>query len=329
MKAQREVWGETMIELANDDPRVVVLDGDLATSTKADLFAVAHPDKFFEIGIAEQNMVGMAFGMSTLGYRPWMSSFGVFFTHRALDSVRMLLAQTSAPVRIAASYAGLLNGSSGKTHQDIEDLAIMRAMPGMTVIAPADAVEAAAAIRWAAEYDGPVYLRIARDAVADVFASGHQFVPGAVLTLRSGTDVTLVSTGVQTSRVLAAAQLLEAAGVSTGVVHVPSIKPIDEAALIEAISGDAEVFTVEEHSIHGGLGGLVSEIVTSSDLGKRVTRLGLADAWSESAPNDFLLDKYGLSAERVAEQVTASLKCLRPLKFPSVDGRASSCNRSF
>ena len=150
MKAQRDVWGQTLVDLARSDSRVALVDGDLATSTKADLFAEAFPERFFEIGIAEQNMVGVAFGLSTLGYRPWLSTFGVFLTHRALDPIRMLVSQTGAPVKIAASYAGLLNGSSGKTHQDIEDLAIMRAMPGMTVIAPADAEEAEAAIRWSA-----------------------------------------------------------------------------------------------------------------------------------------------------------------------------------
>ncbi|WP_104062273.1 transketolase family protein [Arthrobacter sp. 4R501] len=307
MKAQREVWGQTLVDLARTDSRVAVVDGDLATSTKADLFADAFPDRFFEIGIAEQNMVGVAFGLSTLGFRPWLSTFGVFLTHRALDPIRMLVSQTGAPVKIAASYAGLLNGSSGKTHQDIEDLAIMRAMPGMTVIAPADAVEAEAAIRWAAEHDGPVYLRLARDAVADVFNPGHSFVQGAVHILREGDGAILVSTGVQSSRVMDAAGLLAEQGIETRVVHVPCLKPLDEAALLTALSGPAPIFTIEEHSIIGGLGGLVSELVTGTTLGKTVTRLGLADAWSESAPNAYLLDKYGLSAVRVAEQVGHTL----------------------
>jgi len=303
MKAQRDVWGETLVRLAETDPRIVVLDGDLATSTKADLFAAAHPDRFVEVGIAEQNMVGMAFGMSTLGYRPWLSTFGVFLTHRALDPVRMLLAQTGAAVRVAGAYSGLLNGSSGKTHQDIEDLAIMRAMPGMTVIAPADEFEARAAIEWIAEFDGPVYIRIARDAVEPVFSSDYEFALGAVHLLRAGSDVTIVSTGVQTSRVVAAAELLAQSGISARVVHVPTIKPVDERALLLAVEGDGPVITVEEHSIIGGLGSLVSEISASSAKPFAVTRLGLADTWSESAPNEFLLDKYGLSASRTAEQV--------------------------
>ncbi|MCX8455626.1 transketolase family protein [Paenarthrobacter ureafaciens] len=307
MKAQRDVWGQTLVDLARSDSRVALVDGDLATSTKADLFAEAFPERFFEIGIAEQNMVGVAFGLSTLGYRPWLSTFGVFLTHRALDPIRMLVSQTGAPVKIAASYAGLLNGSSGKTHQDIEDLAIMRAMPGMTVIAPADAEEAEAAIRWSADYDGPVYIRLARDPVADVFDSDHVFVPGAVHVLREGGDAILVSTGVQTSRVMDSAELLTEQGLEVRVVHVPCLKPVDEPALLSALSGPAPIFTIEEHSVIGGLGGLVSELVTSTILGESVTRLGLADSWSESAPNAYLLDKYGLSAQRVAEQVRHAL----------------------
>lgn len=308
MTAQRDIWGQTLVELARTDERIVVLDGDLATSTKADMFAAAHPDRFIEVGIAEQNMVGMAFGMATLGYRPWLSTFGVFLTHRALDPVRMLLAQTGVPVRIAGAYSGLLNGSSGKTHQDIEDLAIMRAMPGMVVIAPADEVELRAAISWITEYDGPVYVRVARDGVAPVFGDDYAFTLGAVHTIRTGSDVTLVSTGVQTSRVVEAADLLATQGISARVVHVGSLKPIDELGLLEAVAGSAPVFTIEEHTVLGGLGGLVSEISASSVSPFRVTRLGLADAWSESAPNDFLLDAYGLSASRVAERVTSLLR---------------------
>src|SRR6201988_2811178 len=162
MKALRDAWADTLVSLAKEDQRIVVLDGDLANSTKADKFAAAHPDRFLEMGIAEQNMVGVAVGMATLGFVPWLSSFTVFFTHRAIDPIRMLVAQTHANVQIGAAYAGLLTGLTGKTHQDVEDLAIMRAMPGMTILAPADELEGEAMIRWATEYSGPVYLRLAR-----------------------------------------------------------------------------------------------------------------------------------------------------------------------
>lgn len=308
MRSQRQVWGDALLDLSRQDEFVVIIDGDLATSTMASMVAEHNPEAFIQAGIAEQSMVGMAFGMSTLGYRPWLSSFGVFLTHRALDQIRMLVAQTGAQVRIAAAYAGLLNGSSGKTHQDIEDLAIMRAMPGMTVVAPADEFEAAAAIRWADTFDGPVYLRLARDAVAPVFDAGCEFVLGAVHTVREGTDVTLISTGVQTSRTLQAAELLAARGVSARVVHAPSIKPVDAPGLLAAVVGTPAAITVEEHTVLGGLGSLVSELFAEHGVAIPLSRIGLADEWSESAPNDFLLDKHGLSPDRVCEQVLARMK---------------------
>lgn len=305
MRAMREVWGETLASIAEDDERFVLLDGDLANSTKADIVATAHPDRFLQMGIAEQNLVGVAVGMATMGYVPWLSSFTIFLTHRALDPVRMLVAQTGANVKLAGSYSGILTGLTGRTHQDVQDLAIMRAMPGMTVLAPADAAECVAMIRWACEYDGPVYLRLARDPERDVFPDGVTFVPGAVHRLRGGADVTLVSTGTQSARVLAAAEILEGSGVRAGVVHVPSLKPLDEGALLRELAATPLVVTVEEHTVLGGLGGLVAELVAGSDNRVRVERIGLEDVWGESAPNDFLLDRYGLSPSQVARRVDA------------------------
>lgn len=306
MKAQRAVWGDTLTELAETDDRIVVVDGDLATSTMAVTFANAHPERFIQAGIAEQNMVGIAFGMSTLGYRPWLSSFGVFLTNRALDQVRMLVSQTKAPVRLAAAYTGLLNGASGKTHQDIEDLSVMRALPNMTVLAPADETEAAAMIRWAADHDGPVYLRLARDAVTDVFDSGYEFRIGAPVLLRDGgsdADVTVVSTGVQTSRTVEAVTAVEATGAGVTHVHLPTIKPLDEEALWAQLEGARTVITIEEHSVVGGLGDVVAAVLAGHASGARLHKVGLADSWAESGPNDFLLDKYGLSVEKVAARI--------------------------
>lgn len=308
MSAQRQVWGETISLLAADDPRILVLDGDLATSTKADIIAVEHPDQFLMVGIAEQNMIGMAAGLTTLGYRPWISTFGVFMTQRSLDQIRMLVSQTNSPVRFAASYTGLLNGSSGKTHQDIADIAIMRAMPNMTVIAPADGHETAAAMRWAAEHDGPVYLRLARDDAGEVFDDEHRFKLGSPQRVRSGENgVTVISTGVQTSRTQQALEALANEGTSLTLIHLATLKPLDERALLEEIGSAHTVITVEEHTILGGMGGLVAEIIASSPSTAMLHRIGLADMWAESAPNDFLLDKYGLSSERVAEQIRAIL----------------------
>ncbi len=307
--ALRDVWADTLVDIARENDDLLVLDADLATSTRSDRFAVAHPDRFLQMGIAEQNMVGVAAGLATLGYIPWVSSFAVFLTHRAVDPIRMLVAQTHANVKIGAAYSGLLTGFTGKTHQDVEDLAIMRAMPGMTVLAPADAAECAAAVRWATEAHGPVYLRLARDAGPDLFDAGYRFVPGRVVPLRAGTDVLIVSTGLQSARSLEAAVLLEAEGVSAGVLHVPSLKPIDEAALADAARDVRLVVSVEEHSIIGGLGGLVAEILAEREP-RRMVRIGIQDTWGESAPNAFLLDRHGLSPARVAERVARELSAM-------------------
>jgi len=307
MKALRDVWADTLVTLAKEDQRIVVLDGDLANSTKADKFAAAHPDRFLEMGIAEQNMVGVAVGMAALGFVPWLSTFTVFFTHRAADPIRMLVAQTNANVKLGAAYSGLMTGYTGKTHQDVEDLAIMRAMPQMTVLAPADQYECAAMIKWATDYQGPVYLRLTRDASADVFGPDYQFSIGEIRWLRHGRHALLISTGPQSARCLEAANELEKRQIEVGVLHIPSIKPLNETALLEACSNYELIFTVEEHTVFGGLGGLVAELL-SAHSPRRVIRYGIEDKWGESAPNDFLLDKYGLSALQVARRIAADFQ---------------------
>ncbi len=307
MIAMRDAWGRELVEQAQTDERIVVLDGDLANSTKADMFAKAHPDRFLQMGIAEQNMVGVAAGLASAGYVPWLSSFTVFLTHRALDPVRMLVAQSEANVKIGAAYSGLLIGAVGKTHLDVQDLAIMRAMPGMVVLAPGDAEECVSAMRWASAYDGPVYLRLARDPSPELPLARAAFVPGRPELLRTGDDVALVATGPQTARVLEAADLLAERGVGARVVHVPSLKPLDEAALLAALDGVPEVVTAEEHSVIGGLGGLISEVLAGARASARVTRLGLDDVWGESAPNAFLLDRHGLTAAAVADRALRAI----------------------
>jgi transketolase len=305
--AMRDVWGEKLVELGTADHRTVVLDGDLANSTKADKFAKAHPDRFFQMGIAEQNLIGAAAGLASMGFVPWTSSFTVFFTHRALDPIRMLVAQSHANVKIVGSYSGLLIGAVGKTHLDVQDLAIMRAMPDVTVLAPADATELVAMMDWAQAYAGPVYLRLVRDAVPDLFGDDYTFSPGAIRVVRNGGDspeVAFVSTGAQSTRVLAAAEQLAASGVQSTVIHAPSLKPFDSEALVAAVGATPLVVTVEEHSVIGGLGGLIAETLGSAGIGARIVRFGLDDVWGESADNEFLLDKHGLSATRIAERVT-------------------------
>jgi transketolase len=302
MKALRDVFGDTLVSLGSTNPNVVVLDADLANSTKADKFAMAYPGRFLEMGIAEQNFVGVAVGLASLGFVPWLSSFTVFFTHRAIDPIRMLVAQTHANVKIGAAYAGLMTGLTGKTHQDVEDLAIMRAVPDMTVLAPADAIEGEAIIRWATEYEGPVYLRLARDAGPNVFDQQYRFVPGRTISLKEGSDVLLISTGPQSVRCLQAAELLQGQGISAGVLHVPSIKPVNKEEIVNAAEKAKVVVTVEEHTIYGGLGGLVAEILSEASP-RRVIRFGIEDRWGESAPNDYLLEEFRMSAPRLSERI--------------------------
>ena len=318
-QAQRVVFGETLVELMAEDPRVLLLDADLANSTRADIVAQARPDRFLEMGIAEQNLVGTAAGLATMGFRPWLSSFAIFLVERALDQVRMLVAQTHLPVRLAGSYSGLLTGFTGKTHQSVEDLAILRAMPCMTVLAPADAHECAAAIRWAAGHDGPVYLRLARDAVPPVFATPvAAYDPARATWLRRGRDVSLIGTGLQSGRLVDAAQRLSEAGVDAGVLHLPALKPFDRAAVLEAADAGL-VVTVEEHSVLGGLGSLVAETL-SEDRPTRVVRFGIPDVFGESGPNADLLDAFGLSGERVAERVLRLLRGVADAPYPRIPG---------
>jgi transketolase len=302
MKALRDVFGDTLVSLGSSDPNVVVLDADLANSTKADRFAKMYPGRFLQMGIAEQNFVGVAVGLASLGYVPWLSTFTVFFTHRALDPIRMLVAQTHANVKIGAAYAGVMTGLTGKTHHDVQDLAIMRAMPDMTVVAPADAIEGEAIIRWATEHEGPVYVRLARDASPNVFDEQYRFVPGKTISLKEGSDVLLISTGPQSVRCLQAAELLHGQGISAGVLHLPSIKPVNKEEIVSAAEKAKVVVTVEEHTIYGGLGGLLAEVLSEASP-RRVIRFGIEDRWGESAPNDYLLDLFQMSAPRLSERI--------------------------
>jgi transketolase len=302
MKALRDVFGDTLVSLGSTNPDVLVLDADLANSTKADKFAIAYPGRFLQMGIAEQNFVGVAVGLASLGYIPWLSSFTVFFTHRAIDPIRMLVAQTHANVKIGAAYSGLMTGLTGKTHHDVQDLAIMRAMPDMTVLAPGDPIEAEAIIRWATDYEGPVFVRLTRDTCPNVFDEKYRFVPGKTILLREGGDVLLISTGPQSARCLQAAEMLQGQRISAGVLHVPSIKPVNKQEIVNAAGKVKLVITVEEHTIYGGLGGMVAEILGEASP-HRVIRFGIEDRWGESAPNDYLLDAFQLSPPRLSERI--------------------------
>ncbi len=304
--AQRDVFGETLVEICRNDPRVVVLDGDLANSTKADKVAASVPDSFYMLGIAEQNLVGVAAGMACAGLIPWVSSFAAFLATRDLDQVRVVVAQPSLNVKLAAHYSGILTGYTGKTHQVVNDLAIMRSLPHMTVIAPCDAEEARAAIHASTAWDGPVYMRLVRDPVRSVTPGNERFEIGRARLLRSGSDAGVIATGAQSVRALEAAELLAREGVDTAVLHVPTIKPLDADAIAEFARSVPCLLTCEEHSVMGGLGGAVAEILAERNP-TRVERLGLQDVDGESGPNEALLQKYGLSAQHVAQRVRRML----------------------
>jgi transketolase len=303
-RSQRETFGRTISELADENPNVLVLDGDLANSTKADIFAAAHPDRFLQMGIAEQNMVGVAAGLATQGFIPVVTTFACFAVYRALDQVRVLVAQPHLNVKIVGAYSGLLTGFTGKTHQAIDDLSVMRSIPGMVVIAPADEAETRAALRAAIDYSGPVYMRLTRDPGPLLFDGEETFEIGRARWLRHGADVTIFSTGQETTRVLDAAEVLAGRGVKAAVVHVPTIKPLDVELIRRAARATGRIVSAEEHSIIGGLGGAVAESLGEAG-GLRHLRLGINDTWGESASNDDLLERHGLSVERLVESIEA------------------------
>lgn len=305
-KALRTVFGETVAELANEDPRILVLDGDVGSSTGAEIFEAAHPQRFLQMGIAEQNMLGVAAGLATVGFVPIVSSFACFVVARALDSVRVLIAQPALNVKIMGGYTGLLTGMTGKTHQIFNDIAIMRTLANMTVLAPADEVEARQAIAAMISLDGPVYIQMTREPSPVLFDAGYRFEVGASVRVREGADVTLVSTGVQTARVYEAAEILGGRGIEATVLHVPTIKPIDEEGIVQAARASGFVVVVEDQTILGGLGGAVSEVL-SEHYPVFVKRLGVRDVYGESGPNDLLLEKYRLSAATVAQDVESLL----------------------
>lgn len=298
----RVAFGEAVADLGREDERIVVLDGDLGSSTRADIFEEAHPDRFYQMGIAEQNMLGAAAGMATLGLIPFVSTFACFAVARALDSVRVLIAQPELNVKITGGYAGLLAGMTGKTHLMFDDVAIMRAMGHMVVIAPADEVEARQAIRVMAEHEGPMYVRLTRPATPILFEDDYRFELGKTTVVREGSDLTVFSTGVQTTRVFEAAEVLAEEGIDIHLVHVPTIKPLDVAGIVSAAEKTGLAVTAEEHTIVGGLGGAVAETL-SEHYPVRMKRLGLPDSFGESGPNDQLLQKYGLSVEMTARGI--------------------------
>ncbi len=305
-KALRLAFGETITELGADNDRIVVLDGDTGSSTFTSIFEAAHPDRFFQMGITEQNMLGMAAGMATVGLIPIVSTFSCFIVSRAHDSIRVLIAQPKANVKMMGGYAGLLAGMTGKTHLMFDDISIMRAMANMTVVAPVDEVETRSALKAIIEYDGPVYFRLNRPNTPIIFDDDYEFVLGKAVTVREGTDVTVFSTGTQTSRAFEAAEALALDGISVHLVHVPTVKPLDVDAVVAAAKKTGLVVTSEEHTVVGGLGGAIAEALATNAPTPMVLH-GIQDVFGESGPDDLLLDKYGISSEKTADAIRSAV----------------------
>ena len=304
-KATRAAYGEALAELGAVNSKVVALDADLAHATMTVTFKNAYPDRHFNAGIAEANMVGMAAGMATMGLVPFCSTFAMFGAGRAYEQVRNSVAYPHLNVKLAMSHAGVSVGEDGGSHQCVEDLALMRAIPGMTVICPADANEIRRAVFAAAELDGPVYLRLARLA-SPVFEDEQPFTIGKANVLREGSDVAVFATGLMVSESLAAAKLLEAQGVSAAVINVHTIKPLDAECVAAYARKCGKVVTVEEHSVIGGLGDAVADAL----LGKvdcAFHKIGVQDRFGQSGKAKAVLEEYGLTAPQIAEGIRSVL----------------------
>ena len=302
--ATRDAYGEALAELGAVNENIVVLEADLSKSTKTSDFKKVYPERHFNMGIAEQNMLGVAAGFAAAGKIPFASSFAVFATGRAYDQIRNSIAYPNLNVKIAATHAGLTVGEDGGSHQMLEDIALMRALPNMTVIVPADGIETKQAINAAAEYEGPVYIRMGRPKVPVLFDENYTFEIGKGVVLKEGTDVTLVGTGIMVSKAVEAAELLAAEGISAAVVNISTIKPLDAELIVAQAQKTGAIVTCEEHNIYGGLGSAVAELLVEN-CPVPMARVGVADKFGESGLPDELLEKYGLTAANIAAQAKA------------------------
>lgn len=307
-KATRESFGEALCELAEENKDIVVLDADLAAATKTGVFKKAFPDRFFDCGIAEGNMIGVAAGLAASGKIPVAASFAMFATGRAFEQIRNSVAYPELNVKIAGSHAGISTGEDGATHQCIEDMGIMRAIPNMVVLNPADHWEMKAATKAAIEYNGPVYIRLGRLAI-DSFNNPetYSFELGKGITLHEGDDVAVIATGLVVNEALKAVKELEAEGINARLINIHTLKPIDREIITKAAQETGRIITVEEHNVIGGLADAVCEVVTE-ECPVKVTKIGVQDRFGYSGPAWELLDKFGLTAPHIAEVIREVVK---------------------
>lgn len=306
-KSTRQAYGEALVELGQENKNIVVLDADLSKSTKTDLFKKAFPERHINVGIAEADLIGTAAGFAACGKIPFASSFAMFAVGRAFEQIRNTVAYPKLNVKIAPSHAGISVGEDGGSHQSVEDIAIMRAIPGMVVLCPCDAIETKKMIFAAAEYEGPVYIRMGRLDVETVLEENYEFQIGLANTLRDGKDVTIVSCGLMTQEALKAADILAKEGISVRVINSGSIKPLDGESILKAAQETKFIVTAEEHSVIGGLGAAVSEFLAETHP-TLVKKVGIYDVFGQSGKGQELLEKYELTAEKLVAVIRENFK---------------------
>ena len=297
-KATRDAYGEALKELGAVYPDIVGLDADLSASTKTQVFAKAYPDRFFDTGIAEGNMMGVAAGLAAAGKIPFASTFAVFGAGRAYEQIRNSICYPKLNVKVAVTHSGLTVGEDGATHQMREDITLMRALPNMTVVVPADAAETKAVIKWAADYHGPVYIRMGRAKCDDICPEDYTFTPGVSYEAVSGSDVTIIACGLMVGEAREAAEQLAAEGIDAEVSNMHTIKPFDADLIVKSATKTGHVVTVEEHSVIGGLGSAVADVLCEQ-CPTPLKKIGVNDTFGESGPGAELLHKYGLDAANI------------------------------
>ena len=300
--ATRDGYGKALVELGAINDKLVVLDADLAEATKTAMFKKAYPDRFFDTGIAECNMIGVAGGLSTIGYTVFASSFAMFAAGRAFEQIRNTVGYPHLNVKIGATHAGISVGEDGASHQCCEDFALMRSIPGMVVICPADGVEAEAATKAAYEYQGPVYLRMGRLAIPMFHEDGFAFKIGKGEILREGTDIAIIANGLMTYEAIKAGEALEAMGIHARIVNMSTIKPLDEELVLKCAKECGKIITCEEHSIIGGLGDAVASAICGMGL-KHFEKIGINDVFGQSGKPAALLEEYGLTGKQIADRI--------------------------
>ena len=297
-KATREAYGNALAAVGAKNKNIVVLDADLSKSTKTNVFKEQFPDRFFNVGIAEQNLISVGAGLAAAGKIPFVSSFAMFATGRAFEQIRNAVCYPKLNVKVCATHAGITVGEDGATHQSLEDIACMRVLPNMTVVVPADEVETTSVIEWAANYQGPVYVRLGRAGVDDTTPAGYQFVPGKSQTLVEGADLTIIACGALVGPAVEGAKELAQAGISARVINMASIKPIDKDAIVKAAQETGAILTAEEHNVLGGLGSAVAEVVVQ-EAPVPMAFVGVQDSFGESGTLKELMAKYGLTAKDI------------------------------